>query len=116
MNNAPAGGEKNLALEQADVSQGAQVGQVSTGAIGGAYNALAQLAGQGTSESISAAGTGISGLGSANNALSTLGGLQMQQYQAQQQAKGQQFGALSGLGGDIFSAAGAAGGFGALFA
>ena len=27
MTNAPAGGEKNLALEQADVSQGAQVGQ-----------------------------------------------------------------------------------------
>ena len=116
MNNAPSGGEKNLALEQADVSQGAQVGQVSSGAVSGSYNALASLAGQGTGESISAAGTGISGLNSANSALTSLGGLQMQQYQVQQQAKGQQLGALSSLGGDIFSAAGAAGSLGALFA
>jgi hypothetical protein len=116
MNNAPSGGEKNLALEQADVSQGAQVGQVSSGAVSGSYNALASLAGQGTGESISAAGTGISGLNSANSALTSLGGLQMQQYQVQQQAKGQQLGALSSLGGDIFSAAGSAGSLGALFA
>ena len=30
MNNAPSGGEKTLALENADVSQGAQVGKAAT--------------------------------------------------------------------------------------
>lgn len=93
MNNAPAGGEKNLALEQADVSQGAQVGQAATGSFLNSFNALAQLAGQGTGESISAAGTGISGYGAANQGLGQLGNLQIQQ-------KGAQLGALTSLGGD----------------
>jgi hypothetical protein len=93
MNNAPSGGEKNLALEQADVSQGAEVGKVSSGAVSGAYNALASLAGQGTGESIGAAGTGISGFNSANQGLGQLGNLQIQQ-------KGAQLGALTSLGGD----------------
>jgi hypothetical protein len=94
MNNAPAGGEKNLALEQADVSQGAQVGQAATGSFLNSYNALATLAGQGTGESISAAGTGISGFGQANAGLGQLGNLQIQQ-------KGAQLGAFTGLAGDV---------------
>jgi hypothetical protein len=98
MNNAPAGGEKALALEQADVSQGAQVGNVTSGAVSGSYNALAQLAGQGVGESISAAGTGISGFNSANQGLGQLGNLQIQQ-------KGAQLGALTSLGGDAASLA-----------
>jgi hypothetical protein len=93
MNNAPSGGEKNLALEQADVSQGAQVGQAATGSFLGSFNALGQLAGQGTGESISAAGTGISGYNSANQGLGQLGNLQIQQ-------KGAQLGALTSLGSD----------------
>lgn len=93
MNNAPSGGEKSLALEQADVSQGAQVGNVTSGAVSGSYNALAQLAGQGVGESISAAGTGISGFNSANQGLGQLGQLQIQQ-------KGAQLGALTSLGSD----------------
>ena len=92
-NNAPSGGEKNLALEQADVSQGAQVGQVSSGAVSNSYNALASLASQGTGESISAAGTGISGFNSANQGLGQLGQLQIMQ-------KGAQLGALTSLGTD----------------
>ncbi len=93
MNNAPSGGEKNLALEQADVSQGAQVGQVSSGAVSNSYNALASLAVQGTGESISGAGNAISGFNSANQGLGQLGNLQIQQ-------KGAQLGALTSLGGD----------------
>lgn len=93
MNNAPAGGEKNLALEQADVSQGAQVGKAATGSFLGSFNALASLAGQGTGESISSAGTGISAFNSANQGLGQLGQLQIQQ-------KGAQLGALTSLGGD----------------
>jgi hypothetical protein len=94
MQNAPAGGEKALALEQADVSQGAQVGQAATGSYLNSFNALAQLAGQGVGESISAAGTGISGFSSANQGLGQLGQLQIQQ-------KGAQLGALTSLGGDV---------------
>lgn len=93
MNTLPAGGEKTLALEQADVSQGAQVGQATTGAFLNAPNALASLAGQGVGESISAAGTGISGYNAANQGLGQLGSLQIQQ-------KGAQLGALSSLGQD----------------
>jgi hypothetical protein len=90
INNAPAGGEKNLALEQADVSQGAQIGQAATGSFLNSFNALAQLAGQGTGESISGAGTAISGYSSANQGLSALGQQQIQQ-------KGAQLGAITSL-------------------
>lgn len=113
--NAPAGGEKNLALEMADVSRGAQVGGVASGGYLNSFNALAQLAGQGVGESISSANTAVSGYGASTSALSNLGQLQMQQYQIQQQAKGSTLGALSSLGGAAFEGAGAAGGFGALF-
>jgi hypothetical protein len=113
--NAPAGGEKNLALEMADVNRGAQVGNVTSNAFLSAPNALASLAGQGIGEAGNFANTAISGLGSANSALGNLGSLQIQQYQAQQQAKGSTLGALSSLGGAVFEGAGAVGGFGALF-
>ena len=93
LQNAPAGGEKNLALEQADVARGAQVGQTATGSYLGSFNALAQLAGQGVGESISSAGTAISGFGQANQGLQQLGNLQIQQ-------KGAQLGALTSLGSD----------------
>lgn len=93
MQNEASGGEKNLALEQADVSQGAQVGGAASNAYLSSFNALGALAGQGTGESISAAGTGISGFNSANQGLGQLGNLQIQQ-------KGAQLGALTSLGGD----------------
>jgi hypothetical protein len=93
MNTAPSGGEKNLALEQADVAQGAKIGDITSGAVTGSYNALAQLAGQGTGESISSASTAISGYNSANQGLGQLGSQQIQQ-------KGAQLGALTSLGSD----------------
>ena len=93
MQNAPSGGEKNLALEQASVSQGAEVGKAATGSFLNSFNSLAQLAGQGTGESISAAGTGISGFSAANQGLGQLGTQQIQQ-------KGAQLGALTSLGSD----------------
>ena len=93
LNNAPAGGEKNLAIENADVAQGAQLGKLTTGAFVNAPNALAALAGQGVGESISSAGTAISGYNSANQALGNLGNLQIQQ-------KGAQLGALTSLSSD----------------
>lgn len=116
MDNAPAGGEKNLALEQADVARGAEVGKAASGSYLNSFNALAQLAGQGVGESISAAGTGISGYNAASNTLSSLGGMQLQSQQIQAQEKGATLGALGSLGGGLAEGAGQAGGFAALFA
>ena len=101
MNNAPAGGEKALALENADVAQGAQVGNVSSGAVAGSFNALAQLAGQGTSEGISSAGAAISGLGASNQGFGQVGQQQIEAQQLQAQQKGQTLGAIGSLGGDF---------------
>ena len=116
LQNAPAGGEKALALEQADVAQGAEVGKAASGSFLNSFNALAQLAGQGTGESISAAGTGISGLSASTSALGQLGTQQLETQQIQAQQKGSTLGALASLGGGIAEGAGAAGSLGALFA
>lgn len=116
LNNTPNGGEKNLALEQADVAQGAKVGDVASSSYLNSFNALASLAGQGVGEGISSAGTGISGFNSANTGLGQIGQQQIQQQQLQQQEKGASLGAIGGLAGDVAGAAGDAGSFGALFA
>ena len=105
---APAGGEKNLALEMADVNAGTQIGQTASGAYTGSFTALGQLAGQGVVESTAAAGTGISGLSASGQELSSLGGLQIQGQQLQMEQKGQELGAFSSLasvGGELGSAA-----------
>jgi|SRR5579863_106023 len=91
--NAPEGGEKNLAIEMADVNRGAQVGSVTSGAFLNSFNALANLAGQGVNQSISSAGTAVSGLNASNQGFANLGNLQIQQ-------KGAQLGALTSLGQD----------------
>lgn len=103
LQNAPSGGEKNLAIEQADVAQGAQVGQAATGSYLGAPNALAGLAGQGIGLGNQAAGTAISGLSSANSALGQLGNLQVQQKGANLGAFGSLLGAGATLGGAAIS-------------
>lgn len=90
LDSAPNGGEKNLALEQADVNQGAQVGNTASQGYLNSFNALAGLAGQGIGQSISSAGTGISGFGQSNQALGQLGNQQVQQ-------KGAVLGALGSL-------------------
>jgi hypothetical protein len=59
LSTSPAGGERNLALEQVDVNQGAQVGSLASQGYTGAFNALAQLSGQGVGQSQGAANTAI---------------------------------------------------------
>jgi hypothetical protein len=95
---APAGGEKNLALSEVQAGKGAAVGDVATKAYLQAPNALATLAGQGVGESISAAGTGISGYSAGSQTLGSLGSLQIEQAQLQSQQKGATLGALGSLG------------------
>jgi hypothetical protein len=114
MNNAPAGGEKALALESADVAQGAQVGSAATGSYLNSFSALSQLAGQGTSEGNASANTAISGLGASNTGFGQIGQQQIQQQQLQAQQKGQSLSAFSSLGNDAASAYGSYAGLAAL--
>jgi hypothetical protein len=92
----PNGGEKNLALEQADVAQGAEIGKLGSGAYTGSFNALASLAGQGTGEGIASAGAATSAYGASNQGWGQIGQMQIEQ-------KGNSLGALSSLGGDAAS-------------
>lgn len=94
--NAPAGGERNLSLEQADVTQGAQLGQLASQGYLSAQNALAQMGGQGVSLGQGAANTAI-GAGSA----ASQGYGQIISENIQQ--KGQTLGAIGGLAGDVTS-------------
>lgn len=111
----PAGGEKNLALEQVDVNKGAKIGDMASSGYLNSFNALAQLSGQGVGESISSASTGISGYNSASSGLAQIGQQQIQQQQLEQEQKGSTFGAIGSLGGSVLGAAGSAGGFANLF-
>lgn len=103
MANDPSGGEKNLALEQANLNQGAQVGSTASQGYLNSFNALAKLAGQGIGESQSGANTAISGLGSSASANNASGQLGIQE-------KGANLGALGGLAGDATGLLGASSG------
>jgi hypothetical protein len=98
--NSPAGGEKNLALENVDVSRGAQIASSASGATLSAPNALGQIAGQGINAGISSAGQATGALNSANTDVGNLQSLTFQGQQLQMEQKGQTLGALGGLAGD----------------
>lgn len=93
LQNGPAGGEKNLALEQVDVNRGATVGDAASKGYLNSFANLAQLAGQGVGESQTASGQAMSGFGSAAN-------ISFQQQQVANEQKGNTLGALSSLGSD----------------
>lgn len=94
---APAGGEKNLALEMADVNAGSEVGKAAGGAYTGSFNALGALAGQGVGESTASAGAATSAYSAGGTQLSSLGNLQIEGQQLQMEQKGQELGAFSSL-------------------
>lgn len=93
LNSGPAGGEKNLALEQADVNQGAKVGDAATQGYLNSFNALASMGATGT-------GLGISSAGAATSGFNSAGSLSVQQEQLGIQQKGNTLGAFSSLGSD----------------
>jgi hypothetical protein len=90
LNNAPAGGEKNLALENVDVNQGAQVGKTASEGYLNSFNALGQLSQQGMGASQNAAGLATSQYGAANQGFGQVGSEALQH-------KGQTLGAFGGL-------------------
>lgn len=76
---APRGGEKNLALEENQINKGAQIGQLASGSYLNSFNSLAGLAGQGIGQAQTASGQSLSGLNAAGNQYSNI---------AQQQQEG----------------------------
>lgn len=97
---APRGGERNLALEEADLSSGAQISQLTTGSYTGSFGSLAGLGGQNASQANAATGTGLQGMNAAANQYG-----QLQQLGNEQKATS--LGFLSSLAGTGAEVAGA---------
>jgi hypothetical protein len=117
MSSAPAGGEKNLALEQVNVNQGAQLGALASQGYTGSFNALAEMGGRGVGLSQSGAQTAISAANSANSTYSNL----WQEHTQDKGATMSMFGglgssAMSGIGAGLGAAAGGSGGMASLAA
>ena len=96
----PRGGERNLALEEADLSSGAQISQLTTGSYTGSFGSLAGLGGQNVSQGNAATATGLQGMNAAANQYG-----QLQQINNEQKAT--QLGFLGSLAGAGASVAGA---------
>ena len=63
----PRGGQTNLALEQAKLSQGAQIGNLTTQSYTNAFPSLAGIGGQNVSQGNAATATGLQGMQGAAN-------------------------------------------------
>jgi hypothetical protein len=63
----PRGGERNLALEEADINKGAQISNLTTGSYLNAFPSLAGLGGQNVSQGTAATSTGLQGMNAAAN-------------------------------------------------
>ena len=63
----PRGGQTNLALEQAKLSQGAQIGNLTTQSYTNAFPSLAQIGGQNISQGNASTATGLQGMQGAAN-------------------------------------------------
>ena len=99
MDNNPRGGERNLALEEADLSKGAQIGQLETGSYTSSFGSLAGLGGQNVGQGTGAQSSGMQGMNAAAN--------QYQNIQnANAAAKAQQVGMWSSVAGTGMEAVG----------
>lgn len=96
----PRGGERNLALEEADLSKGAQIGQLETGSYLQSFPSLAGLGGQNVSQGTSATSAGLQGMNAAANQYG-----QLQQLSNEQKATS--LGFISSMTGAVAGAAGA---------
>lgn len=90
----PRGGERNLALEEADLSKGAQIGQLETGSYTSSFGSLAGLGGQNVGQGTAATSSGLQGMNAAANQYG-----QIQQINAQNKAQTLGMGSdLAGIG------------------
>ena len=96
----PRGGERNLALEEADINAGSEISKLTTGSYISSFGSLAGLGGQNVSQGTAATGVGLQGMNAAANQYG-----QIQQINAEQKAS--QLGFFSSLAGAGAEAAGA---------
>ena len=92
MQDNPRGGERNLALEEADLSKGAQVSQLETGSYTSAFGSLAGLGGQNAGQGLQAQSSGVQGMNAAANQYGNL-------YQESAQGKASTTSGITGLAG-----------------
>ena len=90
----PRGGERNLALEEAELTKGAQIGQLETGSYTSSFGSLAGLGGQNVGQGTAASSAGLQGMNAAANQYG-----QIQQINAQNKAS------TLGMGTDLASTA-----------
>lgn len=86
----PRGGERNLALEEADLTKGAQIGQLETGSYTSSFGSLAGLGGQNVGQGLQGQSSGTQGMNAAANQYG-----QIQQINAENKA--QTMGGIGGL-------------------
>lgn len=92
MQDNPRGGERNLALEEADLSKGAQVGQLETGSYTSSFGSLAGLGGQNVGQGTAAQSSGVQGMNAAANQYGNM-------WQENAQAKASTTSGISGAAG-----------------
>ena len=92
--NAPRGGAKDLAMEEADISKAGAVGNLINQSYTSSFPALANLAGKGIGLSINEVGNAISAFAGASNTASNLAN-------QQEAGKAATLGFLSSAGGDV---------------
>lgn len=103
---SPRGGQQNLALEEADLSKGAQIGNLTTQSYTQAFPSLASVGGQNVSQGTAATGVGLQGMQGAAGQYGSL-------LQNNAASKASTLGFLGSLGGAAGEAAGG-GAFGTL--
>ena len=92
LQNNPRGGERNLALEEADISKGAQISNLTTSSYLQSFPSLASLGGQNVSAANSATGTGVQSMNAAANQYGNI-------QQLNNEQKATQLGFISSLAG-----------------
>jgi hypothetical protein len=97
----PRGGEKLLAMEQADIAKSSQIGNLLTQSYTSSFPALANLGGQGVGLSVNQMSNAIAALGGASN---TYGNVAQEQSAGKAATMGF-LGSLAGAGGEVGSAA-----------
>ena len=99
MQDNPRGGERTLALEEGDISKGAQLSNLATGSYVGSFGSLASLGGQNVSQGNAATATGLQGMNAAANQYGNL-------QQLNNSQKATSLGAITGLAGSAAAFAG----------
>lgn len=98
---SPRGGQRNLALQEADLSKGAQIGNLTTGSYTSAFPSLAGLGGQNVGQGAGLQSSSVSAAGAAANQYQGL----LQNNAASKSSTMGFLGSLAGGGAELGSAA-----------